>query len=367
MKQGGKPDNIIDSAVAMTATATESVKSFLKTKKLLPQDPDEKDVYRSELENESLHTLDIAEKSAFEMEEYYPQLLEISDSESEAEVYRRIDSIKRADTNLKHAYQTIHEMSDEFGSRWYDIQKTRKKRRFIPAAPPNSAIDASEDKSNHFAKGLNIYKLLLICFIGSFAGVIVELIWCFITNGYLESRSGLVYGPFNLLYGVGATALTVVLYKYRNRSSWFSFFGGLIIGSVLEYICSWAQELVFGSRSWDYSHLPLNLNGRICLQYSFFWGLLGVLWIKNIYPRMAKLILKVPNRAGKIATIVLSVFFAVNSIVTCVAIFRWTQRINDYNTDSSGVFWEFVDERFPDERMERIFANMEFSDFGKKE
>lgn len=28
-------------------------------------------------------------------------------------------------------------------------------------------------------------------------------------NGYIESRAGLVYGPFNLLYGVGAVCLTI--------------------------------------------------------------------------------------------------------------------------------------------------------------
>ena len=93
----------------------------------------------------------------------------------------------------------------------------------------------------------------LICFSGSFAGVIVELLWCLLRNGYLESRSGLVYGPFNLLYGAGATALTLALYRFRNRNSWISFLGGFLVGSAVEYACSWGQEMIFGSCSWDYS------------------------------------------------------------------------------------------------------------------
>ena len=132
----------------------------------------------------------------------------------------------------------------------------------------------------------------------------------------------------------------------------------LAVGSVLEYVCSWGQELVLGSRSWDYSGMPLNLNGRICLLYSIFWGILGVLWIKDLYPRMAKWILKIPNRAGKILTWACTIFLIVNALVTCVAVGRWSQRVK--GAEAPNAFWKFVDQRFPDQRMERIFANMEF-------
>ena len=112
-----------------------------------------------------------------------------------------------------------------------------------------------------------LLALLMILFLGSFAGVVIELLWCLIRNGYWESRSGLVWGPFNLLYGVGAVALTAALYPFRNNSGTVSFAGGLIVGRGVEYLCSLVQELCFGSRSWDYSGMPFNLNGRICLMY----------------------------------------------------------------------------------------------------
>ena len=73
---------------------------------------------------------------------------------------------------------------------------------------------------------------------------------------------------------------------------------------------------------------------------------------------MAKWILKIPNRAGKILTWCLVAFLAVNAAVTCVAVARWSQRVQ--GKEASNSFSSFVDERFPDERMERIFANMEF-------
>ena len=310
-----------------------------------------------EIEDESLHLLELSKKTEDEMNSYYSRMLE--DCHSDDETKERVESLKRATTNITKALAQTIAVSDELGGRWNDLKNQRKKRKIISSAPANATIDLKESKSQHFARGLNIYKLLLICFIGSFVGVVVELLWCLITNGYLESRSGLVYGPFNLLYGVGAVVLTVCLYRFRNHGAWISFLGGFIVGSVVEYVCSWGQEIVFGSRSWDYSHMPFNINGRICLVYSVFWGILGVLWIKSIYPRMAKWILKIPNNVGKIITWVLVVFFVFNAFMSAVSMYRWSQRID--GVEPVNVFEKFIDERFPNERMERIYANMKFS------
>lgn len=259
----------------------------------------------SDIEKESLRLAEVANATQAEMSEFYTQMLQENFDETEAQI--KSDSLKRATANIAKSLSQTYIISDELSARWNDIRKQGKKHKLISSAPANATIDYNESSSEHFAKGLNLYKLLLICFVGSFAGVVIEMLWCLITNGYIESRSGLVYGPFNLLYGVGAVALTVCLYTFRNRGAWISFLGGMIVGSVVEYICSWGQELIFGSRSWDYSHMPFNINGRICLLYSVFWGFLGVLWIKNIYPRMAKWILKIPNRIGKIATWLLEI------------------------------------------------------------
>ena len=313
--------------------------------------------YVMNIEKESLKLLETVEDTKAETNAFYPELL--NKDVPEEEICAKAASLKRASSNITKALAQTYAVSDEFNARWHDIKKRRKKRALL-SAPANAEIDMTESRSEHFARGLNIYKILLLCFIGSFAGVVIEMIWCLVTNGYIESRSGLVYGPFNLLYGAGSVVLTVCLYRFRNRGVWISFLGGAVVGSIVEYICSWGQELVFGSRSWDYSEMPFNLNGRICLLYSVFWGLLGVLWIKNLYPRISKLILMIPNKAGKIVTWMLTVFFVFNSIVSVVSVYRWSQRAAGIKP--SGTFWEIIDQRFPDERMEKVYANMEFSD-----
>jgi len=278
--------------------------------------------------------------------------------ELEAGVQAELDSLQRTARDLRLAGQAASDLEDELSARLRDTRTSRDRKWYALNPPANGAIDLVEERREHFARGCNLYKLLLVCFVGSFAGVVLEMLWCLITNGYIESRAGLVYGPFNLLYGAGAVLLTVTLFKYRNRGYFWSFLGGMAVGSLLEYVCSWAQEMLLGSRSWDYSDMPLNLNGRICLLYSVFWGVLGVLWIKDLYPRMAKYILIIPNRIGKPLTWALTAFLVINALISCVAVGRWAMRVQ--GQPAASAIWEFVDRRFPNERMERIFANMEF-------
>ena len=252
----------------------------------------------------------------------------------------------------------LSESSDELRARLKDTINSNKKGFIISRAPANGTIDYREEKSHHFARGLNGYKQFIILFVGSFAGVIVELLWCFVRNGYFESRTGLVYGPFNPVYGFGAFFLTLVLYKYRNRGAIYSFIGGFITGSVVEYACSYFQQMLFGSTSWDYSNLPLNINGRICLLYSIFWGFLGVFWIKSLYPRFSVWVLKIPNRIGKALVWVLLFFLIFDMAVSALAVYRWSERRE--GKEASNTIEKMMDDRFPDDRMQRIYPNMEF-------
>lgn len=309
-------------------------------------------------EQESQALLESLEQSDEALHDLYTQMTDAQEPETYvAQVQARLRSYRRASINVMRANQKILSGYDELAARWNDLARQRKKK-LIPRAPANSVIDLEEIRTGHFAAGMNLYKLLLVCFIGCFAGVIVELLWCHLRFGYFESRSGLVYGPFNMLYGAGAVAMTIVLYQFRNRGKWLSFLGGMLVGSVLEYLCSWGQEMLFGSVSWDYSMMPYNLNGRICLLYSIFWGFLSVFWVKTLYPIMAKWILKIPNKIGKPLTWALTAFFAFNCVVTLIAVFRWSQRV--HMIPASNAFWAFIDTRFPNARMEHIFANMVF-------
>lgn len=147
--------------------------------------------------------------------------------------------------------------------------------------------------SQVFAAGCSFYKLACLFFIGAFLGDIIETIFCRATAGVWMSRSSVVYGPFSIVWGLGAVLLTAVLYRYRDRSDSFVFLFGTVLGGAYEYVCSVFTELVFGTVFWDYSHLPFNLGGRINLLFCFFWGIAAVVWLKLCYPRLSG-----PDRAS---------------------------------------------------------------------
>lgn len=277
-----------------------------------------------------------------------------------SEVREELAEWRRTRESLYRLLLSANALIDEFDTQLRESERAR--RSHLPLVPPtNAQIDIRERKNAHFAQGLTFYKMFWVFFIGCFAGVVIEVIWCVIKYGHYESRVGLIYGPFNLVYGLGALGLTVCLYQYRNRSKFNAFIGGFVVGSVLEYFCSWFQETVFGSTSWDYSEFPFNINGRICLLYSLFWGVLGILWIKQLYPIMAEWILKIPNRVGKALTWALLAFMIFDSVATGVTVLRWSQRVKAYQPPKN-VLEQYIDAHYPDERMERIFANLSFKD-----
>ena len=75
---------------------------------------------------------------------------------------------------------------------------------------------------------------------------------------------------------------------------------------------------------------------------------------------MAKLILRIPNKIGKIATWAMVVFFIYDCVMSGASLARWSERQQDLAPSNS--FEQMLDERFPDERMQRVYINMVFDD-----
>ena len=205
-----------------------------------------------------------------------------------------------------------------------------------------------------FAGGCGFYKLACLFFIAAFLGDIIETVFCRLTMGVWMSRSSVVWGPFSVVWGLGAVLLTAVLYKYKDRNDRYIFLVGTVAGGAYEYICSVFTELVFGAVFWDYSHIPFNLGGRVNLLYCFFWGIAAVVWLKGIYPVLSKWIERLPIRIGKAATWLMLVFMVANMTVSGLALARYTER-NTSDAPSQSALGELLDTRFPDERMERIY------------
>ena len=87
-----------------------------------------------------------------------------------------------------------------------------------------------------------------------------------------------------------------------------------------------------------------------------FWGVLGLMWIKEIFPRLSNLIERMPNKIGRRVTIALAVFMVFNILVSSAAALRMEARKT--NPVPSNALEQLLDDRFPDERMKKIYPNL---------
>ncbi len=204
-----------------------------------------------------------------------------------------------------------------------------------------------------FAAGCGFYKVVMLLFIGGFLGDLVEMVFCRITMGYWMSRSSVVWGDFSLVWGLAIAAVTPLLYRYRDRSDSFLFWMGTFLGGAFEYSCSVFTELAFGTVFWTYKHIPFNLGGRINLLFCFFWGIAAVVWFKKLYPVISRLIERIPQSFGKVITWLLLVFMVCNVAVSAAALSRYHERSNQIAPRNSWEEW--IDSRFDDERMGRVY------------
>ena len=145
--------------------------------------------------------------------------------------------------------------------------------------------------SNIKVLSLKIQNLLIYYFICSILGWIMEVLYAYSVFGTFVDR-GFLYGPMCPIYGWGAVAMVLVTEKIRKKkvNTLGIFLIVTAIFTILEYLTSLVLELIFNLRWWDYSNYFLNINGRVCLIFSIFFGFMGIVFVKKIYPRIQRLI-----------------------------------------------------------------------------
>lgn len=209
--------------------------------------------------------------------------------------------------------------------------------------------------------GYSIWKILAYFILYSVAGYIIETIFGIMTKGMWESRQSFLYGPFCAIYGLGAVIMIVFL-QYFTKSNTTLFLGGFIIGSITEYMVSLIGEWLFGIKWWDYSNMPLNLQGRICVFFSLFWGFLAIFLMGSVQPKMNQLIdhiaKKVKNMKWlKRATAILILFLAFDFGITCYALKMFYVRMivkNDIQVENKEQVVAYYHQIYDDEKTSEL-------------
>ena len=229
----------------------------------------------------------------------------------------------------------------------------RVERRMTKAHPAVTFEREKKARATVFAAGCSPYKIVLLFIIGAFLGDVVETIFCRITAGYWMSRSSLVWGPFSIVWGLAIALVTLLLYRYKDKSASWLFVTGTLLGGAYEYLCSVFTEVVFGAVFWGYSAIPFNLGGRINLLYCFFWGFAAVAWFKVFYPPLSRMIERIPRTFGKVLTWCLCLFMVADMAVSSMALVRYNQRLEGIPPRNEVAV--YLDEHYDDARMQAVY------------
>ena len=200
-----------------------------------------------------------------------------------------------------------------------------------------------------------ITKIFFIFMIGSTIGYIVEMIVAFIQEGHFESRQGVLYGPFTPVYGIGILVFYMFFNRIKTREKKKIFLLAMLLGGITEYLCSFLQEKIFGTISWDYSNWILNINGRTTLIHCTYWGVAGILYVTYIEPILPKIEEITRKNGTKILACGMAILMFFNITISSLAAIR--QKYRNENIKPQNKLEEFLDEKYPDEYMDKIFAN----------
>lgn len=141
----------------------------------------------------------------------------------------------------------------------------------------------------------------------SFGGWIVENLYSFFTIGKFK-KEGFLLGPFKPMYGFAPVILLILLSGIENKI--LIFLLCFIIPSSVEYISGFLLQKLFNKHWWDYSRIPFQLNGHVCLRFSIYWIFLSLAVIYLLHPLIFKLYNNIEGIWSYISPIIMIVFIA---------------------------------------------------------
>ena len=195
----------------------------------------------------------------------------------------------------------------------------------------------------------------------SFIGWIYETCYCTIHERAWENR-GFLYGPCIPLYGVGATLAQIIFVdvpiRINQSPSYLTIFLGCAIGSFfLEYGTSYVLEKRFHARWWDYSDLPLNINGRVCLIFTCCFGIAGIIVTQFIIPPIVGVIIVIPQIVIELLALIFMFLFGMDMALTVSALTTFAkefERINEQINNQMAERVEALTTNLADAKLARI-------------
>ncbi len=189
---------------------------------------------------------------------------------------------------------------------------------------------------------MSFFLYFFLFFIYSVIGWIIEVIFVFFFTKKLSNR-GFLIGPYLPIYGTAALAMHFTITSLESYP-WAIFFLSALLITTIEYIAHYMLEKIFNTRWWDYSQLPLNVDGRVCLPHALLFGALGVIFVLFIDPFTMTKVTEINNNILLAISIPALIIFTSDSIVSFKIISKVTQTAEQLKKDRTNEINEKVKE-----------------------
>lgn len=170
---------------------------------------------------------------------------------------------------------------------------------------------------------MSIYYSILYFFVYGFLGWCTEVIFAAFKQHRFVNR-GFLNGPICPIYGVGVTLVIACLEAFQSNLL-LLYISSVILVTVLEGVTGWAMDKLFHNKWWDYSKLPFNIGGYVCLLFSLIWGVACVFIVYFVHPLIHHVLSLIPHTAGIALIAILGIALLSDIIVTTSAIVKFNQ------------------------------------------
>ena len=170
---------------------------------------------------------------------------------------------------------------------------------------------------------MSIYYSILYFFVYGFLGWCTEVIFAAFKQHRFVNR-GFLNGPICPIYGVGVTLVIACLEAFQSNLL-LLYISSVILVTVLEGVTGWAMDKLFHNKWWDYSKLPFNIGGYVCLLFSLIWGVACVFIVYFVHPLIHQVLSLIPHTAGIALIAILGIALLSDMIVTTSATVKFNQ------------------------------------------
>ena len=170
---------------------------------------------------------------------------------------------------------------------------------------------------------MSIYYSILYFFVYGFLGWCTEVIFAAFKQHRFVNR-GFLNGPICPIYGVGVALVIACLEAFQSNLL-LLYISSVILVTVLEGVTGWAMDKLFHNKWWDYSKLPFNIGGYVCLLFSLIWGVACVFIVYFVHPLIHQVLSLIPHTAGIALIAILGIALLSDIIVTTSAIVKFNQ------------------------------------------